>query len=445
MISQDCIPQKGFQGQYKNMILETLRYNQRRISKNNKNIQFLLEPINQNVVINDTTIYTMLPSRIKSNDDIESRYNINTKELNDIRKYIQMYPQHSLYNIIEVQVYTDVDNIKIIFNCCEIYGTHGNILQQIENLLPIIQHIRISIYRYPILKPSIQQNYMDDIISSTTDPTVNDNNIIEENKSSLCILDENTKYIKYEEFIHDSIINYSTILYYISITNYKGHISLNLPQKIKGLKKLLTYGDLPISTVIQSAGILYVCTGKKDIPYILLGQDRKRKKWGPFYGRPDRNDKDIEWTAVRESEEESLGIFIDTNLLYYMLKNDKCHLRINNSGLFIINMGILDSDNRNRFIIQFQKELSLRKHDNTLTKPQNEILKIDWFNVHTIISNLNKGKFHKALILRSHFQKNLKLLLQDLQFIKFINTGYLSILSVPETISMINYTTNSIP
>uniref|UniRef100_A0A0A9W7E9 Uncharacterized protein n=1 Tax=Lygus hesperus TaxID=30085 RepID=A0A0A9W7E9_LYGHE len=160
-----------------------------------------------------------------------------------------------------------------------------------------------------------------------------------------------------------------------------------------------------------SAGILYICNDKDGAPYILLALDKKREEWGPLYGRPDDDDIDLEWTAVRESDEESLGVLVDRHILYKVLKNPQYRLRVQNSGLFVVSFGTISNDERQLFVKQFEKELDFRREQSTLTKSESEVTRIMWVDIHKLITNMRKGKSLKGIKLRSHFERNLTLLM----------------------------------
>lgn len=150
-----------------------------------------------------------------------------------------------------------------------------------------------------------------------------------------------------------------------------------------------------------SAGTLFACSGKQGRGYILLALDAKRGAWGPFYGRPDRTDADIETTAMRETTEESLGVLTSGNTLLLALKTPEYRRVFPGSHLFMVNLGVTSAVERETVVERFLMEKTRR---NELDKSQQEVEKIAWFDVNEFYKVLVQGKKGDIPKLRKFFK-----------------------------------------
>ena len=148
--------------------------------------------------------------------------------------------------------------------------------------------------------------------------------------------------------------------------------------------------------------------GKQGRPYALLGQDHKKgNPWGPFWGRPDKDDRDAEWTAVRETLEESLGVIGDATLLYSALKNEGFHYKLGTVNLFLVHLGVMGVRERDAIVERYAqaRDASLSK----LTRCEAEVLAVQWVDMSDMYKQLMKGKGEKSdtVKLRGFFRREL--------------------------------------
>jgi hydroxypyruvate isomerase len=203
----------------------------------------------------------------------------------------------TLFRLLRVLVFCSSDNIGILYDTAAIYQQHGNIITLFERLSPLIRHLKVS-------------------------------------------------------NIHPELDN--TILFNaIHQLNYIGWVTLDFSMSnmtIPTKKVLYPWFPHYLRRRNGSAGVLFMCRGKQGKVYVLLGQELKHgsKAVGPFWGRPDKTDLDIEMTAVRETIEESLGCVVNNpTVLYSALKNRGFFYKCPRINLYLVNIGVLGVKERN--------------------------------------------------------------------------------------------------
>lgn len=183
-----------------------------------------------------------------------------------------------------------------------------------------------------------------------------------------------------------------------------------------------------------SAGTLFACNGKQGKSYVLLGLDAKRHAWGPFFGRPDREDPSPEATAVRETTEESLGVLLSGNTLLAALTHSAFRLVFPASQLFMVNLGVMTASERDAVTQRFAAERDRRKK---LEKSEQEVEEIQWFDASEFYKGLVLGKKATVPKLRKFFRSIfVKGMVEDPVIRDFVNKQPLRLLPVTELIKV---------
>ncbi len=200
-----------------------------------------------------------------------SQYYIVLEPVSDVPRYYL----DSLHKTLNVMAHVGADNLGLVFDCYHVQRLHGNVGDVLESVLPYVRHIQVA------------------SVPRRREPDRGE-------------------------------LNYMYLFKRLDKLRYGGWVGLEYaPTQGKTRAGLRPWFPSYQRKRHGSAGILFVSSGKNGKPYLLLGQSHKSgHAYGLFWGRPDKADKDQEWTAVREASEETLGVIATPNLLYSALKNE---------------------------------------------------------------------------------------------------------------------------
>ena len=139
----------------------------------------------------------------------------------------------------------------------------------------------------------------------------------------------------------------------------------------------------------MGGGILVVCQGELGQKYVLGALERRRegKQICTFYGSTDLGETFLQ-TAIREAEEESLGIFGDRNEILQLI--EKNPVKIYND-CYLIDLGVVKRYRRREYIEEFRN----RRRNNSLTRCQLEMHEITWIKLENLFHYVRTQRGNK--------------------------------------------------
>jgi hydroxypyruvate isomerase len=268
----------------------------------------------------------------------------------------------SLYKALRVIAHVDCDNVALLFDCYHVQRLHGNVTELLLGLLPLVRHVQ-----------------------AASSP--------------------------HRREIDRGELNYMYVLRQLDRAGYQGWCGLEYaPTGGKTKQNLQPWFATFQRRRHGSAGILVACVGKQGKPYLLLGEDHKKGRlWGPFWGRPDKTDKDVEHTAVRETVEESLGCLAPPSILYNALKHADFHVTLPSAALFLVSLGVLSAGDREAYVERYRAAREAPEQ-RQLSKVQQEMTELRWVDATELLRTYvlkKKGPEDFQLKLRPFFRRDL--------------------------------------
>lgn len=235
--------------------------------------------------------------------------------------------------------YSHYELFALCSPCCSVVPSlHGNVTELLLGLLPLVRHVQVAS-------------------------------------------------VPHKREIDRGELNYMYVLKQLDRSGYQGWCGLEyVPTDGKTKQNLNPWFASFQRKRHGSAGVLVACLGKQGKPYLLLGEDHKKGHlWGPFWGRPDKTDKGVEHTAVRETVEESLGVLAHPSVLYNALKHVDFHVKLPSGALFLVTLGVMSESEREAVVDKYR---AARDQQAALSKYQREMTDVRWVDATELLRTL---------------------------------------------------------